>query len=493
MRYLAIGGLIALAACTDSVVPNFNSPNLSQGEITTPANFQLLVTGLFGASRIDVGYLMGAATSFARDMGNFTNSDNRFITQWLGDATPISTSNFYGSGGWTNQFRVAKQANLMLATIPHVTPAYTPADQATLAGIAQTLKALNFMYLAEWRDTNGVPIGNLTNTNFAAPAPILCIADVWKYIVALLDSGNTNLNKGGRTIPVILPAGFIAAASVPGPSTAAGSFAAFNRALAGKANLELAYAIARQNPGTAPTPTSPGVPDHTALVRADSAITHSSLYNPAALLPPTPGGITDPLGVYHSYSGVSGDVPNPFQLGTLTITTLHVLKNFQAQVDTANDLRWRNKIVVNPVPLQQPTYSNVVATVYTVNTYPSVGSQTPIIRNEELTLLEAQVQLGLGNFAAAWANINAVRTNAGGLPALPIVATYTGTRDALLAEQRISLILEGGGDRMIAIRMYGLQTTALTEWGANDTHASVLPIPNIEANARLGNVTPVCP
>jgi hypothetical protein len=490
---IALMGL-ALGACTDTDVPNFNSPNISQSGLTSPPNFQLLVTGVFSASRNDVGYLMGAGTSFARDMGNFTNSDPRFDTEWLGDGVPIPNSDFYGNGGWTNEFRTAKAANLVLATIPNVSPAYTTPQQAAIAGITQTMKALNFMYLAEWRDTSGVPIGNLTSQNFSVEAPILCVSDVWKYIVALLDSAHTNLTTaGGIPLPVTVPSGFAAVSSVAGPANAPGSFDAFNRALAGKANLELAYAIARKNAGTAPTPTSPGAPDAASLTRADSDITASSLYNPGAILPPTPGGITDPLGVYHSFSGVSGDVPNPFQVGTITIVTLRVLLGFVAAVDTAHDLRWKNKIVVNPLPFQQTTFSDAVATQFTVNTYPSVGSQIPIIRNEELTLLEAQVQLGLGNFSRAWTNVNAVRTAAGGLAALTPVLTYAATRDAILAEQRPSLILEGGADRMISIRMYGLQTTLLTDWGPTDTHATLLPIPAVEATPRSNNVTPVCP
>lgn len=490
---IALMGLV-FGACNDSNVPNFNSPNISQSGLTSPPNFQLLVTGAFSASRQDVGYLMSAASSFARDMGNFTNSDPRFDTEWLGDGVPIPNSDFYGNGGWTNQFRAAKAANLVLSTIPNVSPAYTTQQQAAIAGIIQTIKALDFMYLAEWRDTNGVPIGNLTSQNFTVEAPILCAADVWKYIVAVLDSGHTNLTTAGSIpLPVTLPSGFVAVSTVAGPANAAGSYDSFNRALAGKANLELAYAIARKSPGTAPTPTSPGAPDRTALTRADSDITASSLYNPGAILPPTPGGITDPLGVYHSFSGVSGDLPNPFQVGTITIVTLRVLKGFVAAVDTAHDLRWKNKISVNPLPFEQTTYSGPVATQFTVNTYPSVGSQVPIIRNEELNLLEAQVQLGLGNFAKAWTNLNAVRTGAGGLTALTPVLTYTATRDAILAEQRPSLILEGGGDRMISVRMYGLASTLLTDWGASDTHATVLPIPAVEATPRGNNVTPVCP
>ncbi len=486
---VAAAALVGLAACKDSVVPNFNSPTVNPA---TVSGIQLLVGGVFSATRIDVGYFGGASTSFARDMLNFTNSDNRFITEWGGNGSAIPNSDFYGNGGWTNQFRAAKSANAVIAAVPGVTPAYSAGDASTIIGIMQTIKALDFMYLAEYRDTSGVAVGDLGNTNINVQAPILCNPDVWKYIVALLDSANVKLNAGGAAIPVTLPAGFSVVSAVPGPSTTAGSFASFNRALAGKANLELAYAIARNAAGTAPTPTTPGTPDVTALTRADSAITASALYNPAALVPPTPGGFSDPLIVSSSFSGSSGDLPNPYQVGEIVTSTLRVLNEFVASVDTAADLRWKNKFEINPFSAQQPNYA-VVSSGFLFNFYPSVSSPIPIIRNEELVLLRAQVQLGLGNFALATTLLNDVRTAVGGLPPAAPAASYTAVRDAVLGEQRISTVLEGGGDRMISIRMYGLAAVVDTTWGAADTHATLMPIPSAEVIARNNVVTISCP
>jgi hypothetical protein len=41
--------------------------------------------------------------------------------------------------------------------------------------------------------------------------------------------------------------------------------------------------------------------------------------------------------------------------------------------------------------------------------------------------------------------------------------------------------------------MYGLAVVADTTWGAADTHAMLLPIPQQELAGRNGNVTPQCP
>lgn len=485
LSFLA-GGLVALFGCDHPTVPNYASPN---PDVTTRTGFQTLVTGLFGGTRIDLYWIITSLTSFARDAGDFTNTEPRFITELLGNGTPVQNSDF-GELAWNNEFQMIRTADSILRALPGVKSpsAYTAGERAQITGVVQTIKALNLMYLSEMRDTVGVPIGGDTLNDLGAPAPILCNKDVWKTIVALLDSGNTSLNVDeADPLVVQLPGGFNAVSATAGPSTTVGSFAAFNRALAGKAGLELAYAIARSSAGTAPNSMSAGTPDHAALLRADSAILASALYQPLQLAPPAAGAFSDPNAVYHSFSGTSGDVVNPINS---EIGTLRMMNEFVATVDTA-DLRWKAKFIANPAPAQQVAYSGVTAP-YIIDFYPTVGSPIPIVRNEELVLVHAQIRLGLNDLAGAWNLMNTVRTTVGGLSAETPTADYVTTRDALMREQRISTVLEGSGDRAIAIRMYGLAAVADTTWGANDTHATILPIPITELSGRA-SATPVCP
>jgi hypothetical protein len=321
----------------------------------------------------------------------------------------------------------------------------------------------------------------------AAPAPILCAKDAWKAIVALLDSGLTQLNvDASMGLPVKLPTGFAAVSLRASPSTAPGSFAAFNRALAGKANFELAYAVTRSPGGSRATPSGPGAPDVAALTRADSAIKASALYNPGALAPPAPGDFTDPLAVYLDFSGASGDFANSIN-GILT--TVYVMKEAEADIDVADQRR--AKLVANPAGVAGTVYA-AQASPFTLGMYQSVASPMPIIRNEALVLTEAQVRLGLSDIPGANTAINAVRVNVGGLPSIA-PASYVAARDAILKELRASTFGEPGGYRTIAIRNYGLEAVADTTWSTTDTHATLLPVPNTDANARSGNVTPVCP
>ncbi len=485
-RTLGLAGILLAVGCGEPTVPNYASPNPA---VTTRTGLQTLVTGLFGGTRNDLVWIMTEFASFGRDGANFTNTDPRFITEFLGDGTPIGNSDF-GVFGWNNQFQMMRTADSVLQALPGVTSptAYSANERAQITGVTQTIKALNIMYLAEQRDTSGVPIGGDVLNDLGKAAPILCNKDVWAAIVALLDSANTQLNVDQTDpLPIALPAGFAAVSTSAGPSTKAGSFASLNRALAGKANLELAYAIARSTAGAAPTATSAGTPDHTALERADSALSASALYQPGQLTAPVPGPFSDPIAVYHSFSGTSGDQVNPI---SGEIGTFRIMNEFVASVDTAHDARWKAKFIANAAAPQQQAYSGVSAP-FIVDFYPSVSSPVPIVRNEELVLVRAQVRLGLADFTGAWNLINMVRTVVGQLPAATTTTDYVSTRDALMREQRISTVLESSGDRAIAIRMYGLAAAVDTTWGSTDTHATLMPVPVAELAGRT-SATPSC-
>ena len=51
-------------------------------------------------------------------MGVFTTTDSRFITEWMGDGNTIPNSDFYGAGGWSNEFRIAKDADFIIQQLP---------------------------------------------------------------------------------------------------------------------------------------------------------------------------------------------------------------------------------------------------------------------------------------------------------------------------------------------------------------------------------------
>jgi len=345
---LFLGAILvgATAACADNPVRYFDAPSQIPN---SPTGIQNAVTGLISGMRIDAYNYVYWVAEYGRDVMYFISSAPVEITG-PGGLVTVASGDFFFNDGWSNEYLQARSANAILASLPAVTE-YSSAQAAAVRGIVQTIKALDFMMLAETRDTLGIPLYSMNgNPN----DPPYCNKDVWKYIVALLDSAHTDLTTAGNiALPVTLPPGYAAVSSVAAPSNQPGAFDAFNRALAGKAGLEYAYAIARDAQGTHPTPTTPGSPDQGVLARADTALTSSALYNLAAIAPPVAGPFQpNPFMVYNDFSGQSGDVQN----GIFTAYfNYNALWDLQVDVDTVNDLRWKNKFAADPNAVPDPS------------------------------------------------------------------------------------------------------------------------------------------
>jgi hypothetical protein len=336
----------------------------------------------------------------------------------------------------------------------------------------------------------------------------VCLKDAWSYITALLDSADVSLEAAGAIpLPIKVPTGFAGVGVAAAPGSTNGTFASFNRALAAKAYLELAYAIVRNpggNVGARPSPASAGTPDGPSLTKALAALNASGMWDPtgASLTPNTTGAFkADSRNVMWDFSAISGDQVNSIQSA---IGTIAQLKDFVADVDTA-DLRWKAKFIINPNPVQQQLY-NPVASIYLYGMSLSPGSSIPLMREETMTLWAAQIQMAMGNYTQALAYVNSVRTTVGGLAALPgsVAGTYTSMRDSLMKEQRISTTWEFSLDRTIALRMYGMAAASDTTWTnpgggtedasvhVTDSHTTVEPIPATEISGRGGTYTTTC-
>ncbi|HZS57932.1 MAG TPA: hypothetical protein VFA43_01590 [Gemmatimonadaceae bacterium] len=484
------GLVLGVGACNTDPVSNLNqvTPGSDHGSMNS------LFEGMLYFTRLSLGNQIIMFSSFSRDAMNFTTTDNEFITMWGGDGTAISSSRFYGTTNWSNWFAAVRQAQILLGKLPSAAPAYSAGDIAKWKGIIYTLEAYSYMNAEYTKDTLGLPYaGPLGDPN--TPAPILCARDAWKQIVALLDSGETQLNVDQSPgLPVPLPKGFAAVSGQASPSNVPGSFAALNRALAAKANLELAYAVARSPGGTPPTPTSPGSPDIAALTRADSAMRASALYDSTAISTSTAGDFSEALGVYQDFSGASGDIPNGFQGAYLT--TAYVLNETLADIEPGDHRL--GKLITSPGGAPGTPYAPNVASTLTYGMYQTPSSPMPIIRNEELHLIEAQIQLGLGNIQGAVNSINSVRQQVGGLTPISNTQTYFTLRNQILHELRASTMGEPNGDRVHAIRDYGMAAVVDTTWTLHpnpgpDLHSTVEPFSVNDQTARGGNTAYVCP
>ena len=111
------------------------------------------------------------------------------------------------------------------------------------------------------------------------------------------------------------------------------------------------------------------------------------------------------------------------------------------------DARYTAKITTTTTSSDQGVSSNLGFIVFPTNTSP-----VPIIRNEELILLRAQANHGLGNLAAASRDVNFVRVRSGNLAA-KTHATLDDLLTDLLYNKRYSGLYETGM-RWVDMRFY---------------------------------------
>ena len=478
---IALSAGIAVTGCNETAITDYNHPGSFPHD---QSYLQTEFSGVMDGARTVVGSYAIFMSGMGRDLAYFTPSEDRFVKQVTGE-NPIQNNNFIGTADWTQLFTTVKGADTLESAIPGMTQAngskYSAAQQAGLVGAIETIKALDFMYAAETRDTLGVPLTNVGNSG--ANKPILCNPTVWKDIVAMLTTAKTSLDQGGTTaIPVTFPVGFLVTPTASGATLTATQFEQFTLALRGKAEVEYAYAIARAGNGN---------PDPAQLNAAIADIQASGIYS-ASLTAGEAVPEAD-AGVFHVFSTSPGDRVNPI-FGTVAIDWF-LLDGALAQMDTT-DARFAAKFTdAGKLSGAENNYTRSDGTPIASSWYyTDLNGSAPIaiVRNVELQFLLAQAQLGLGQYAAAAATVDNVRQNVGGKASgIPATLDFAHVRDFLLAEQRISLIGEGTGDRNIAMREYGLVKTVYTDWddAANPTadyQSSIMPLPITEVDGRNG-------
>jgi hypothetical protein len=360
----------------------------------------------------------------------------------------------------------------------------TPAEKAAARAVANTLKALAFMYVIETRAQLGAPV-DVPLSLTAPPAPFVHEDSVYKYIVALLDSGFADLGRAtgaGAGFLFPIPPG-LAAFSTPA------TFATFNRALAAKANVLRAT-----------DQTKCGGSATTCYAAAITALGGSFLSTAAANFP---------TGAFFDFSTASGDFQNSVS-DPVNSLTFFALQYNVTDADTQPvpghvlDQRVINKIV--PARDTQVSLLGSIAipgqlkfTVFldgqppVADTVADLSHPIPIIRDEELVLLDAEAQWFAGSKATAIADLNNVRTNSGKLAVDTVTQTSLDSNfvKALMYERRYSLLWEQG-TRWIDARRFGrLSDIPAAITGGNVP--PVMPVPQAECSARNLTASQVIP
>ena len=187
------------------------------------------------------------------------------------------------------------------------------------------------------------------------------------------------------------------------------------------------------------------------------------------------------MGVYHNFGSASGDTRNNlFDPSETPDILAHPSAAAAAELKGNGDIDDRIAAKIRDIPSQTQLS---VTSGNAFNIYLSTSAAIPFIRNEELILLRAEANAGLGNVADAADDINFIRTTSGGLAARTDI-TAANVLDAVLKEKWFSLLFEGG-HRWIDLRRYGKLGELPLAVPSHQVNA-MFPIPEAEQLARQG-------
>jgi len=411
-------GLIATAAAlmivSCSSDQDFPDPN---GASEETASLQTLVTGIEGAMRIDFDIYLQVVGVFGRENYYFEPSDPRYTGELL--EGPIDNNGFLLTRHWDGRYRTVKNCNVLLSKAGE----FDATTRAGAEGYARTMMAYQLLMVLNYLDENGIRIDVATEP----VGPFVSKSEALSAIANMLDSANSSLSGAGGSFGFSLSSGFA-------PFNTPATFSQFNRAIRARV---AAYQSDWQ-----------GVMDALggSFIDANGAMS---------------------TGAYHNFSTNTGDRTNVlFESPTADFVKYMVHPSYQTDAE-AGDLRYSSKVVERPAS----TTFDGLTTSLGVGIYSSSTAPIPVIRNEELLLLRAEANIGMGNLSAAEGDINIVRAAAGLGPA---TLTSANASTQLLHERRYSLFSEG--HRWIDMRRYGLLGTLPVD-RANDVIIEMMPRP----------------
>src|SRR5213596_1269104 len=210
-RWLAAGAALCMlvlgAACSSFFdVKNTNQPNL-EDLITNPTRAKLAAaaTGIFASARGDIQGHIWRLGSLGREGINLSgNNQPDYQEPYFLAAL---TGNF-GGALWAGRYAAIRNANIYLTALDRVaTGEVSDAEKAAARGMANTMKALAFLYVVETRDSLGAPV-DVDIAITASPAPFVAKDSVYAYAIGLLDSARADLARAGTAaFPFSVPPG----------------------------------------------------------------------------------------------------------------------------------------------------------------------------------------------------------------------------------------------------------------------------------------------
>ena len=446
IRHAAASALtvVLLAGCSADAltIPNYNAVATT----TTPdiALIQNLASGILAIERGNIGAYYNDTGVLGRESLNYFSTDGRTVTNYL-TVAQLDNAGF-ASGGWNGRFTAMRAAMNFIVIVDNAA-FLTAAQKSAAKGFAKTFRGLEVLYLLQTRDSIGIPVEIDLEKN--ETKPFVSRDSAYKFGLALLNEGATDLAAGGSAFPFTLPSGFSAFGT---PA----NFLKLNRAFAAR------YGVYYATLGGG-----------AAAFNAALTAVNASFINAAS-------GADLAAGAYWNYSSSAGDALNPLSIPVSPDQVAHpsIVNDAQSNAGV-RDLRVAAK--TRTIPAKSPPGNAGIPSTVGWSLYPTNTTSIPIIRNEELILLRAEANIGLGNLAAALSDINFVRVNSGGLAPLTPFLNANDAITAVLYEKRYSLMWEGS--RWVDVRRYGRLNTLPLDL---PTHfrIRVQPVPQAECLFR---------
>lgn len=397
--------LAGISSCELDDIQDPNNPSVGSLETNaTISELQNLLDGIQAAMRNEYGIYFDGVSVIGREVYRFSGSDPRYTGELLGASTGILDAGaFYTQNTYNARYRVIKNCNILITAVKNTKAALSDEQRKALNGLAKTIKAHELLMAFNQQFDNGIRVQVENPDNLG---PFLDKTASLNAIAALLDEASGDLKSGGAAFALKLGKGY---AGFDNPS----SFLKFNRALSARVN---AY---REN--------WDGV--NSSLL--ESFISENGDFK---------------SGVYYIFSKSGGDILNevfyPLNVsGEVRLAHPSLIADAEANDARISKVKKRNA----------PTTSNGLTSEYDFALYQTNTDPIPIIRNEELILLEAEYYIQKGLTVEAVRTLNIIR-NAAGLPNYSGASDKDGLIRELLKQRRYSLY--GEGHRWIDMRRY---------------------------------------
>jgi len=457
----AAGAAIALiaGACSPDRITNPNSPTES-GVAGNPLQaLGLAANGVLAGERGSIGSYIVATGQFGREVFNISPTESRAVTYYYENYSDPTGG---ASSGWSDRYATLRNIATFYSTVDLV-QSLTPAQRSAAIGFGKTLEALELSYVVATRNNLGAVVQVLPDPE--GLAPFVSRDSAYRYITALLDAGYAELQAAGSTpFPFDLPAP--SGTGLSGFDTPAG-FAKFNRALQARVQ---AYR-ASQAGG-----------DETLYDGVLSALDESFI----APLAPDRSNLRS--GPAYLFGNLGTDAGNSVSAINVNLYAHPSIRD-DGSVSTS-DLRYQEKILTGQT-LRTPADSDT-PTDLRFSVYADATTPIPIIDDEELILLRAEARWFTGDPGGALDDINDVRTISGGLAARGAFADTDDFVTELLAQRRLSLLLQG--HRWIDVRRFGrLASLPLSGPNFGLTANQVVPQAECLAREQSGDAALACP